>query len=81
MPYIADKKDRKVFDKIVDIFGDFFAKKGNLNYFLCRLFKNNAINYENARNFLGDLECAKLEIYRRFISPYEDLKREENGDV
>jgi len=24
---------------------------------------------------------AKMEIYRRWVSPYEDLKKEENGDL
>jgi len=24
---------------------------------------------------------AKMEIYRRWVSPYEDVKVEENGDV
>ena len=30
---------------------------------------------------LGCLEATKLELYRRHIAPYEDKKREENGDV
>ena len=30
---------------------------------------------------LGALETTKLELYRRHIAPYEDKKREENGDV
>lgn len=32
-------------------------------------------------NFVGELECCVLEIYRRLISPYEDEKISENGDV
>jgi len=27
------------------------------------------------------LECAKLELYRRMVAPYEDKKCAENGDV
>lgn len=30
---------------------------------------------------LGALEATKLELYRRVVAPYEDKKREENGDV
>lgn len=30
---------------------------------------------------LGVLEATKLELYRRMIAPYEDAKKEENGDV
>ena len=55
--------------------------KGNLNYFLCKLFLSKEMSYEHARNFIGELENAKLEIYRRWIAPYEDLKKKENGDV
>ena len=30
---------------------------------------------------LGALEAAKLELYRRYIAPYEDKKMKEHGDV
>jgi hypothetical protein len=30
---------------------------------------------------IGALECAKLELYRRLASPYEDLKIADNGDI
>lgn len=30
---------------------------------------------------VGALESAKLELYRRKVSPYEDQKIEANGDV
>jgi len=30
---------------------------------------------------MGALICVALELYRRVIAPYEDRKREENGDV
>lgn len=30
---------------------------------------------------IGALECCKLELYRRVISEYENLKIKENGDV
>lgn len=39
------------------------------------------INYTNINEVVGVLECAKLELYRRIAGPYEDKKREENGDV
>ncbi len=29
---------------------------------------------------IGVLESAKLELYRRMIAPYEDVKMKENGD-
>jgi hypothetical protein len=30
---------------------------------------------------VGVLECAKQELYRRILIPYEDAKIELNGDV
>ena len=30
---------------------------------------------------LGAIEAAKMEIYRRIIAPYEDMKVKENGDI
>lgn len=38
-------------------------------------------NYTNYNAVVGVLECAKLELYRRLISKYEDEKIAENGDV
>lgn len=38
-------------------------------------------SYQTYNDMLGALECAKLELYRRKISPYEDTKIELNGDV
>lgn len=81
MPYIANKDNREQIDETVYKIGMLLSEKGNLNYFLCKLFTEKKISYEEARNFIGDLECAKLEIYRRWIAPYEDKKKEENGDV
>ena len=30
---------------------------------------------------IGALECAKLELYRRVVTPYEELAIRENGDL
>ena len=40
-----------------------------------------APNYALYNAVIGVLECAKMELYRRQISPYEDRKIAENGDV
>jgi len=37
--------------------------------------------YAMHNEIVGALECLKLEYARRFLYPYEDKKREENGDV
>ena len=38
-------------------------------------------SYERLNAVMGVLECAKQELYRRVATPYEDKKKEENGDV
>jgi len=81
MPYIESNGDRDVLDDIVYKYITTLKKKGCLNYFLCRLFMSQGISYEKARNFIGEMECAKIELYRRWVAPYEDQKKEENGDV
>jgi cystathionine beta-lyase family protein involved in aluminum resistance len=37
--------------------------------------------YDTLNEVIGVLECAKLELYRRVVAPYEDTKIEQNGDV
>lgn len=38
-------------------------------------------SYAAYNGIIGALECAKLEMYRRMVAPYEDKKKEDNGDV
>ena len=67
---------------------------GNLNYVITELLVAwlrghayysrafpAATNYSSFNEVIGVLECAKLELYRRQIAPYENKKCEENGDV
>ena len=58
---------------------------GDLNYIITRLLHNqlklHGTNYERFNGLTGVLECAKLELYRRVVGPYEDIKIKENGDV
>ena len=83
MPYLKSKNKRMHLDAIVDRFMGYFAYEftGTLNYFLFKLAKRSCSCYKEYAAFIGELEAAKLEIYRRQIAPYEDIKIEENGDV
>jgi len=81
MPYIKNKMIRNIFNKIIYMHRALFKQTGNLNYFLFKLAQETCLNYADYRNFIGELEASKLEIYRRQIAPYEDKKVEENGDV
>jgi hypothetical protein len=60
--------------------------EGDLNYLVTRLtnmylVETGAPNYSRYNSAIGALECAKLELYRRRLTAYEDKKIEENGDV
>ena len=85
MPYITQKA-RDAINKYGD---EVINKPGELNYkitlmildYLDRLRHNRKVGYAEYNEVLGVLECVKQELYRRLITPYEDKKREENGDV
>lgn len=60
---------------------------GELNYTLTQVLltylrrQDGIWTYQDINDALGALEGAKLEFYRRVVVPYEENKREENGDV
>lgn len=89
MPYI-DPELRIRIDEEIDVLTDkivndesLLAKRaGVLNYAITRLLV--ALyekSYTELNEAVGVLECAKLELYRRRLAPYEDEKCGENGDV
>jgi|TARA_R110002110_G_scaffold230297_1_gene445982 hypothetical protein len=87
MPYIK-QEDRVKLDFTIDSLTALLKTnpnyEGNLNYCLGRLINSllkNNLRYAEVNRIIGALECAKLEVYRRLVSPYEDLKAIENGDV
>lgn len=81
MPYILIGR-RKELD--VQTVGQVTPKcAGELNYCFTRIILNyikENKNYQGCNNILGALEGAKLELYRRIVAPYEDLKINQNGD-
>jgi len=79
MPYISPLR-RKELDLKFDP-----KTAGELNYVLTTQLVNYVFlhgeSYQSYNDVMGALEGAKLEIYRRQIAPYEDIKARENGDV
>jgi hypothetical protein len=80
MPYI-DKTRREAFaKKVLSI-----CNSGDLNYLITQLCQEylelQGEKYHTYNEIIGALECAKQELYRRKIAPYEDKKIKENGDV
>jgi hypothetical protein len=61
------------------------TKGGELNYQFSKLLNDfiamRGLSYSVINEFIGALECAKLEAYRRVAAPYEDKKIGENGEV
>lgn len=91
MPYIK-QDDRRILDNAIR--GLVFALRNNsttddidgkINYAFTRIMREvydaKTPSYYNMNKAIGVLECIKLEFYRRIISPYEDKKIQENGDL
>jgi len=80
MPYI-DAEARSRLDR-----GGRPATPGELNYAVTKivdeyLIQKGGIRYTHVNEVIGALECAKLELYRRVVAPYEDEKIIKAGDV
>lgn len=86
MPYIPMDQRIEVDQYLVSNGIDWTpANAGELNYLVSRFIANylekNGLKYANCNEMIGALECAKFELYRVMIGPYEDEKIEENGGV
>jgi len=85
MPYI-DRDSREDIDEQIEgaLDAAYSAGPGALNYIITRFVRMFLAHHPSYRDFndaIGVLECAKLELYRRMVAPYEDRKCAENGDV
>ena len=86
MPYITPDK-RQDLEAITDALRDYLTvRPGDLNFVISTavsefLAEHGDPTYDVFNAAIGVLECAKLELYRRMVAPYEDKKKEANGDV
>ena len=87
MPYIKPSR-RQPLDALVADFAqlrdDYGVSEGELNYLLTRLlleWTGGVRSYALLCSARGILQDVKDEFYRRVVAPYEDTKREANGDV
>lgn len=80
MPYIDEVRRAKILE-----FKDPPSNAGELNFLITHVVWNyitlKGMKYQHFNDAMGALEGAKLELYRRKIAPYEDMKKETNGDV
>jgi hypothetical protein len=89
MPYILEEKRKALDPAIRELADSFIALKddsnfaGNLNYTITKLLFTlyPEPNYQRFNDMIGALECCKMELYRKKVSPYEDVKEKENGPV
>lgn len=89
MPYVSQEQRRSLDPTKRDPVTISFRpaeNPGELNYQITRLLdeyliNHQPINYAIMNEVVGVLECAKLEFYRRLMTPYEDTKIEDHGDV
>lgn len=93
MPYITKDRRKEIekCDSHLDIFGKIgqlnkvIETEGELNYVITKLchsfIERKRKKYSTLNTVIGVLECAKLELYRRIIAPYENQKIKENGNV
>jgi hypothetical protein len=58
---------------------------GELNFlvstFIANYIRTKGLKYATVNEMIGALECAKMELNRVIIGPYEDIKIQENGPV
>ena len=85
MPYLAEAVKHKFENITCQIVMSVLSKPGELNYLFTRLIqryiKCQGESYTTYNDVIGALEACKLELYRRRVSWYEELKITENGDV
>ncbi len=93
MPYIP-AADRPAYDSDIDRIASKLAanppetRKGHANYVITQILrqawgvdKPEGESYSHYADMVGTLECAKLELYRRWIAAYEDIAIAKNGDL
>jgi hypothetical protein len=81
MPYIPERDKFEDLDKIAEN----ISCAGDLNYIftvLCQKYiVSKGLRYQQINDVIGALEGCKIELYRRVVSKYEDIKIVDNGDV
>jgi len=93
MPYIP-RPDRTAYDPLIADLVEALARqapdrrKGHANYVITQVLRKAwgvdaaaGESYSNYADVIGTLECAKQELYRRWVAAYEDKAIVKNGDL
>jgi hypothetical protein len=92
MPYIRDDKRKQIESELDQLIIKFLDTEeeggtaGRFNYLVSSIMgailnNDERVSYARINELIGVLECAKMELYRRVATPYEDDKSRINGDV
>ena len=86
MPYIPEQQREDIHLEMQDTGIDWIPENaGELNFvvstFIANYIRNKGLKYAVVNEMVGALECAKMELNRVIIGPYEDIKIAENGPV
>lgn len=88
VPYIEESIRADIdpeIDRLTVLLDDNGNHAGNLVYAITRLVlehvASKGISFTNMNEIMGCLESTKHEFYRAIVSPYEDRKKDVNGDV
>ncbi len=93
MPYIP-QEDRTAYDPLIEPLAEALRaqqtdrRKGHANYIITQIMRKawgvdcaENESYSNYADIIGTLECAKQELYRRWVADYEDQAIVKNGDL
>ncbi len=86
MPYIPQtRRDEIDLELIAERLNWVPENAGELNFlvstFIANYIRTKGLKYAVVNEMIGALECAKMELNRVIIGPYEDIKIKENGPV
>ncbi len=87
MPYIDHELRVKAQNTLEQVRKQFekSVTPGELNFLITSIaneyIERKGVNYTHYNDVVGVLECVKQEFYRRAVTPYEETKIRENGDI
>jgi hypothetical protein len=85
MPYITPTRRDMIRRQVRELLEEVEnLQSGDITYLFTEIllqWLGDSAKYDDYAQAVGILETAKLELYRRKIAPYEDIKKEENGDI
>jgi len=86
MPYTLKENRTERMKAAIAALVDDIKVKGDLNYTVCEIvgqlcLRDGGISYTSTSNWIDGVHGAEAELRRRLLGPYEDLKKEQNGDV